>query len=165
MAAGPGQVVVIANGEIAFFDKDGTNTFRDEIEDSFGFWGSLGTTNFVFDPEVIYDPHTDRFMAMANERSSSGPGNSYYLLAISDDSDPNGLWHKYRINATPTASGGKDIDSPNIAVDDEVIYLTADFFNPDRLHVMMVDKASVIDGGTPVFTRWRSPGTRPRACR
>lgn len=151
LAAGPSHVVVMTNGEIAFFQKDGTNTFRDAIEGSGGFWGAQGATGFVFDPEVIYDPHSGRFMAMANERSSSGAQDSYYLLAVSDDSDPHGSWHKYRINATPTA-GGQDIDSPNIAVDANVIYLSADFFNPSRLHIMMVDKSSVLSGGTPSFT-------------
>ncbi len=153
MAVGPGHVVVMTNGQIAFFDKAGTNLFRDEIENSFGFWGAQGATNFVFDPEVIYDPYTDRFMAMACERSSSGAQHGYYLLAISDDSDPVGSWFKYRIDATPSAAGATDIDSPNIAVDQNVIYLSADFFTPtSKLHVMMVDKSTVINGGTPVST-------------
>jgi predicted aconitase with swiveling domain len=65
--------------------------FQDEIEDSFGFWGSVGATNFVFDPEVLYDQRSGRFFAMANERSSSG--GSYFLLAVSDDSNPEGAWH------------------------------------------------------------------------
>jgi len=149
MSVGPGHIVAITNGEIAFFDKAGTNLFRDEIEDSFGFWGGLGADNFVFDPETIYDPHSGRFMAMACERSDTGT--AYYLLAISDDSDPVGTWHKYRINATASA-GDTDIDSPNLAADENVIYLSSDFFGPDKFHIMMIDKSSVIDGGTPVFT-------------
>jgi hypothetical protein len=153
MAVGPGHIVVMTNGQIAFFDKAGNNLFRDEIENSFGFWGSLGATNFVFDPEVIYDPYTNRFMAMACERASTGANHGFYLLAISDDSDPTGSWFKYRIDATPSAGGATDIDSPNIAVDQNVIYLSADFFTPtSKLHVMMLDKSSVINGGTPVFT-------------
>jgi len=104
IAAGPEHVVVMTNGAIAFFTKD----FQDEIEDSYGFWGEEGATNFVFDPEVIYDPHTDRFMAMANERGTGSK--SYFLLAISDDSNPNGDWYKYRFDVT-TLGGGGDIDS------------------------------------------------------
>ncbi len=150
MAAGPNQVVVIVNGEIAFFDDDGTNTFRDEIEDSYGFGGAQGATGFVFDPEVIYDPHSGRFMAMACERGSD-TGRGYYLLAISDDSNPNGTWYKYRIDSYPTIFD-TDIDSPNIAVDANVIYLSADFFGPDKLNIMMIAKSSVISGGTPSYT-------------
>jgi hypothetical protein len=63
MAVGMNHLVVMTNGEIAFFDKLGTNLFRDEIEDAFGFWGGQGATNFVFDPEVVWDPYEDRFIA------------------------------------------------------------------------------------------------------
>ena len=105
IAAGPEHLVVMVNGGIAFFQKDGTMDFQDEIEDSFGFWGDQGATGFVFDPEVIYDPHSDRFMAMACERAPSS--RSYYLLAVSDDSNPNGDWFKYRLDVTTEGGGGE----------------------------------------------------------
>jgi hypothetical protein len=88
---------------------------------------------------------------MACERSSTAGNPGYYLLAISDDDNPVGAWHKYRIDATPHA-GDNDIDSPNLAVDENVIYLSADFFSPDKLNILMIDKSSVINGGAPVFT-------------
>ncbi|MFT4540167.1 MAG: hypothetical protein ACI841_000168 [Planctomycetota bacterium] len=145
MAVGPNHVVLMTNGAIAWFQKDGTFLFQDEIEDSTGFWGSQGATSFVFDPEVIFDPHSQRFMAMANERASNG--RPYFLLAISDDDDPQGSWHKYRIDVQ-TAAGDTDIDSPNISVDEDVIYLTADFFQPDKFLIYMIEKAPVLSGGS-----------------
>ena len=144
IAAGPEHLVVMTNGAIGFFQKNGTKDFQDEIEDSFGFWGEEGATGFVFDPEVIYDPHTDRFMAMACERSPDS--HSYYLLAISDDSDPNGDWYKYRIDVT-TEGGGGDIDSPNIAVDSEAVYLSADFFTGGQKYlVYILEKEPLLSG-------------------
>jgi hypothetical protein len=71
---------------------------------------------------------------------------SFFLFAVSDDSDPNGVWHKYRFDVTGPAQG-TDIDSPNMAVDDEVVYLTADFFGPDKHLVHMVEKAPLLVGG------------------
>lgn len=158
MAVGPANIVLMTNGQIAFFNKDGTNTFRDEIEDSFGFWGSLGATNFVFDPEVVYDLHSGRFVAMACERAGSFNAKSYFLLAISDDSDPNGTWHKYRLDVT-TQAGGGDIDSPNLATDRDYIWLSADHFSPDKYPVYAIDKSSVINGGTPVVYYERITGS------
>jgi hypothetical protein len=144
IAAGPEHVAVMTNGAIAFFQKDGTMDFQDEIEDSFGFWGEQGATGFVFDPEVIYDPHENRFMAMACERGSDG--HSYYLLAVSDDANPNGDWHKYRIDVTSEGGGG-DIDSPNIAVDSEAVYLSADFFTGGQKYlVYILEKAPLLSG-------------------
>ena len=141
LAAGPDHLVGMTNGAIAFFDKNGNQQFIDEIEDNFGFWGAEGAGFFVFDPEVVYDPHSERFVAMANERTG---GQSFFLLAVSDDSDPNGSWNKYRFNVT-SISGG-DIDSPNLAVDEQGIYLTADFFGPDQYLIFAIDKADVIAG-------------------
>ena len=149
MAAGPDHLVAMTNGAIAFFDKDGTKTFQDEIENSYGFWGSLGATGFVFDPEVIYDPFAGRFMAMACERTiSSGSGDSYFLLAVSDDANPNGSWHKYRLNVTSLGGGG-DIDSPNIAVDQEAVYLTADFFTGGQKYLIYILEKTPLLGGNP----------------
>ncbi len=149
LAAGPDHLVVMTNGAIAFFQKDGVKTFQDEIENSYGFWGAQGATGFVFDPEVLYDPHSDRFMAMACERTDPGGGDrSYFLFAVSDDSDPNGNWHKYRFDVTSPAGGG-DIDSPNMAVDAQAIYLSSDHFSPTTFLIYILDKADVLVGNMP----------------
>lgn len=141
IAVGPDHLVAMTNGAIAYFDKNGTLLFQDEIEDSFGFWGAQGATGFVFDPECLYDPHSGRFFAMACERASNGQ--SFYLLAVSDDSNPVGAWHKYRIHSPVD----NDIDSPNMAVDANVVYLTADFFGPDKYGIVMIEKAPILSGG------------------
>ncbi len=149
IASGHEHVVVMTNGAIAFFQKDGTKDFQDEIEDSYGFWGEEGATGFVFDPEVIYDPHADRFMAMACERA---PGSkSYFLLAISDDLDPNGMWYKYRFDVTNLAGG--DIDSPNIAVDSQAVYLTADFFTGGEKYLIYILEKEPLFSGNPCGTK------------
>lgn len=150
MAVGPEHIVVMTNGEISFFTKDGTQTFEDEIEDSFGFWGSEGATGFVFDPEVLYDETSGRFFAMAAEAYAPG-NNSYVLVAVSDDSDPNGTWYKYRLSTTGFA--GDLFDSPNIAVSDDTVLITGDGFgNGANYPVYTYDKASLLAGQTPQIT-------------
>ncbi len=147
LAVGPDHVVQVVNDVIAFFTKGGTNTFTQSLDGAGGFFGPVGANagSFVFDPEVIWDPHSQRFMAMANERNGSS---SFFLLAVSDDTDPNGTWFKYRFNVTPQA--GANIDSPNIGVDDQAIYLSADFFGPDRFLIFIVEKAPTLVGGVPI---------------
>lgn len=144
MAVGPSHVVVMTNGNISFIAKDGTLTFSDEIEDSFGFWGSVGATGFVFDPEVVYDELSGRFFAMAAEAFVSGK--SYVLMAVSDDSDPNGAWFKYRIETT--LESGDLFDSPNIGVDAQAVYVTGDAFPPgaSRYPLYVFNKASMLAG-------------------
>lgn len=143
MAVGPDHIVTVTNGSIAFFDKTGTNLFQDEIEGPQGFWGQQGATGFVFDPEVLYDPHSNRFFAMCCERSSDN--RSKYLLAVSDDANPMGTWFKYRIDVTNVDN---DIDSPNMGIDADVVYLSADFFGPDKYQVLMIEKAPLLSGGS-----------------
>ncbi|MHC4219115.1 MAG: glycoside hydrolase family protein, partial [Planctomycetota bacterium] len=102
LAVGPGHVVVMTNGAIAFFAKDGTLLFQDAIEGTHGFWGSVGASTFIFDPEVLYDELSGRFFAMAAEAFAPGD-RSYVLVAVSDDSNPVGAWHKYRFETTALA--------------------------------------------------------------
>ncbi|RMH04285.1 MAG: hypothetical protein D6702_03515 [Planctomycetota bacterium] len=151
IAVGPDRLLFIANGEISCYDKNGVRRWWDEIENSFGFWGSLGANNFVFDPEVTWDPHAGRFLAMACERANNN--HSYFLLAVSKDQTPDTAadWWKYRLDVTSLA--GNDIDSPNLAVGTQAILLSADFFTPtDKYLIYLIDKQSVLNGGTPVTT-------------
>jgi hypothetical protein len=151
MAVGPDHIVAMTNGAIAFFEKDGTKVFEDEIEDSFGFWGSVGATGFVFDPEALYDPISGRYFAMAAEAYAPG-GRSYVLVAVSDDSDPNGEWHKYRFETTDLS--GNLFDSPNMAVDEDVLYITGDGFGFGANYpVYTFDKASLLVGDPPAVAQ------------
>jgi hypothetical protein len=149
-AAGPEHIVVMTNGEIAFYTKDGTRTFVDEIEGSSGFWGSVGASGFVFDPEVLYDPLSERFFVMAADRNSA-TSKSYALVGVSDDSDPNGTWHKYAFETTALA--GTTFDSPNIGVDADVVYITGDGFPAGNYPVFTYDKASLLNGDPPAISR------------
>jgi hypothetical protein len=157
MAVGPDRIGVMTNGRIAIFDKNGVEQWRDEIESSFGFWGAQGATGFVFDPEICWDPHNDRFVAMACERSSSGT--SEFLLAVSKDATPDNAndWHKYRLNVTSISDN--DIDSPNLSVSQGYVLLTADFFGPDGYLLYIIDKNSIYSGGAPVTAHEYITGT------
>ncbi len=163
LAVGLEHLVLIVNGKIAFFQKNGTPTFQTQIEGLFGFWGELGAGGFVFDPEVIFDPYSGRFMAMANERfetpAPGEPDRSYFLLAVSDDGDPNGSWHKYRIDVTGISGGDIWIDSPNIGVDEQVVYLSADMLATNQHLVLTVDKAPLLIGDPISFETLSIVGT------
>ncbi|MEP0847031.1 MAG: hypothetical protein HRF50_09450 [Phycisphaerae bacterium] len=151
IAVGPSDIVAMTNGRISIFNKNGGLLFTDEIEDSFGFWGSVGATGFVFDPEVIYDEMSGRFFAMAAE--AFAPGNrSYVLIAVSDDSTAAGSWFKYRFETTGLA--GDLFDSPNIGVNEQAVIVTGDGFGITANYpVYIYDKASLLVGSPPAITR------------
>ncbi|MFO0828132.1 MAG: hypothetical protein U0572_08275 [Phycisphaerales bacterium] len=149
LAVGPSHLVSIVNGRISFFTKAGAQTFTQQIEGGSGFWGSVGATNFVFDPEVIFDPLSGRFFAMASEGNAPG-AKSYALIAVSDDGDPNGTWFKYRIETTALA--GAIFDSPNIGVDSSAVYVTGDGSN-GNYQIYIWDKASMLVGAPPAISK------------
>lgn len=144
MAVGPNHIVAMVNGGIGWWLKDGTSQFFQDINGSNGFWGSVTTSGFVFDPEVVWDSHSGRFVAFASD------ANNGYLLAVSDDDDPNGSWEKYLIETTPLY-GTEFIDSGNLAVDEDIITITGDLFSPDRFALLFIDKSSAFAGG-PLVT-------------
>jgi len=154
-AVGPEHVIGMVNGGIACYEKNGAFLWQADISGN-AFWNADW---FVFDPEVIYDPHSGRFMAMACERGDNN--HSYFDYAVSIDSTPTNSsseWYKYRIDVTSWT--GNDIDSPNMAVTDGEVYLTADFFGPDKYGILIIDKSSVLSGGTPVTTHILHTGSQ-----
>ena len=144
IAAGLDHVVAVVNGGIAFYEKDGTRTFQTSLNE---FWAPVGAQYFVFDPTALWDPHSQRFIACAPELLWDEFGtitDGFICLAVSDDADPNGTWHKYRFS---TKHLGLFIDFSNLGVDDEAIYVSSDYFNtPVGNFVHIFPKAPMLDG-------------------
>ena len=146
MAVGPNHIVGIVNGGIAWYTKDGNQEFFQDINGQSGFWGVVNPSNgFVFDPEVVFDTHGQRFVAFASD------SNAGFLLAVTDDADPNGNWFKYKILTQPLF-GTPFVDSGNLAVDANVITLTGDIFSSDRLVMVFIDKTTAYSGAALVLT-------------
>jgi Tol biopolymer transport system component len=61
-----------------------------------GFWAPTGATN-PYDPKTLYDPYNNRWILTAV--SDRGTAGSSILVAISQTSDPNGLYHLARFDA------------------------------------------------------------------
>ncbi|MEM7200709.1 MAG: hypothetical protein AAF628_10610 [Planctomycetota bacterium] len=145
VAVGPDHLVCLVNGGIAFFAKDGTRTFFQNISGSGGFLGGGGT---VFDPRVVFDPHSGRFMVSAAEHVGTRRG--YLVLGVSDDDDPNGTWHRYRFDVTAQI-GTYFIDFPHLGVDERAVYVGADPFGGYFGHVLyVIDKQPLLTGGPVV---------------
>jgi len=136
-AAGPNHVVNVFNTSIEFYQKDGTQDYSDTLKN---FFTTLNPANFTFDPKVVYDQFEDRWVVVTLERTDIGSGDSantsLVLIAISDDSDPNGNWTFAEINTniniigTNTDANGDLhwLDYPGLSIDEEAIYITGNMF-------------------------------------
>ena len=126
-AAGPNHVVNVVNVTITFHQKNGTIDFQDGLE---SFFSSLNPLTFTFDPKVIYDQYEDRWVVITMEQTAISSGDladtSRMLVAVSDDSDPNGTWY---FSEFDTVVSGNWADYPGFAVDEEAVYINTNLFS------------------------------------
>lgn len=159
MAAGPEQIVVGVNTEIAIYDKaTGATLFQQDLTGPGGFFGAQGSSSPVFDPHVLYDTDTERFYFIAIDIASNTQ--SFLFLAVSTDSTPTSGsdWHKYRIDFTDSTpalgSGAHFPDYPKIGVDGDAIYISANYFPISAgsgvyAGITAISKSSILGGQAP----------------
>ncbi len=146
LAVGTNHVVVVANVDMKFYDKSGTNTFTTGLESWFG------TNGFVFDPVALYDQDVDRYVVAAVEHDNG----DYFNIAISDDGDPNGSWHKYRFNVSSICGF---IDFPNLGVSQDAYFLVADCFGGGGNFIHVMDKTAMLSGSPVTLTSIDTTGS------
>ncbi len=129
-AAGPNHVMNAINASIEAYNKNGGGGVSTSLQ---SFFSPLFPVNATFDPKIIYDQFSQRWLVVTLERTDTSQGDpsntSRVLLAVSENSDPNGLWNMVGID-TKLNIAGIDywFDYPGIAVDEEAIYLTGNMF-------------------------------------
>lgn len=137
-AAGPAHVVSIVNASIEWHTKAGVQENSQRLGKNSStivgsFFEPLNPVNRLFDPKVVYDQMSERFVAVALERQDTARGDavntSRILVAVSDDSNPNGTWHYLAIEGKINI-GGSDTwaDYPGLAIDEDAIYITNNQF-------------------------------------
>jgi hypothetical protein len=127
MGIGPEYVVCVVNSSIGFFrKKDGQRTFQRTFGD---FFAGLGAGSFLFDPKATYDPISKRFFVFCPEQDGATK-TSKMLIAVSDDSDPNGNWFRYRVDSKFTDSSNNEywLDYPGIGVSRNLVGFCGNMF-------------------------------------
>ncbi|RME32287.1 MAG: hypothetical protein D6794_12885, partial [Deltaproteobacteria bacterium] len=126
-AVGTTHVCHVANAAIECHTKSGTlvSGYPKALST---FFSSLSPENASFDPRIIWDPFENRFVVLTLIKVD-GSQISRLLLAVSATSDPGGSWYFQAINTKKTS--GADVcwfDYPAVAVDEEAIYITGNYF-------------------------------------
>jgi hypothetical protein len=87
------------------------------------FWRPLGT-HHPFDPRVLYDPYSDRWLVSA----ANDPllPSSMILYGISDTGDPLGGWHLYAIDSDPTNATWADF--PTLGFNQSTVAIGVNMF-------------------------------------
>lgn len=168
-AVGPGVngvIVAAVNSSIAIYRKDGTPL--DEVgltESNLGggtFFGAVDDDSTTsFDPWVIYDHYSDRFVVLALQQNEFS-FESRMLVAVSTTSAPNDLdtdfgdldndWHVYSLASTINFGGTPAwADYAKLAVDGDDLFISSNYFefgtNDFAAAVILrLDKQPLIDG-------------------
>ncbi|MFN8218589.1 MAG: hypothetical protein U0S12_00445 [Fimbriimonadales bacterium] len=125
VSVGPNHIVSVVNTNWAIFTKTGTKTFQQNFAN---FFGSQITGGIISDPKVFYDSVSKRwFLSILNADFTALE--SWQLIAVSDDSDPNGNWFKYKIS-TKLTDGGADfwLDYPNFGFNKDGLVFSGNMF-------------------------------------
>jgi hypothetical protein len=157
-AAGPNHLVSILNSDFGVFNKT-TGAVLQKISLQ-SFWGSLGTgtgepADFPFDPKILYDQHSGRFVAITLGGTSAT--DSWVMVAVSSTPDPRGNWDKWAIDAdkdNDVQQFNNSADYPGLGVDAFNVYITANMFDGTNVgqysKVWVIPKAQLLAGSNPI---------------
>jgi hypothetical protein len=163
IAAGNGHIVTVTNVTVQWHTNV-ASPVRQFNQSLRTFFASLNppANNFTFDPKVIYDTYSDRFVIMTMERQDTADGDpvnsSRLLVAVSDDGDPNGTWRFTAINSKLTISSAERwADFPGFAATETAVYISANMFGFGAsgsyagVRLWIIPKSTFYAGQTPTI--------------
>ena len=164
-AAGPNHLVSLLNSEFGVFDK-ATGAILDKTTLK-AFWASLGPgtgqpANFPFDPRILFDQHSGRFVAVTLGGQSAT--DSWVMVAVSSTANPLDNWYKWAIDADLDNNAQlyyNWADFPGLGVDASNVYITANMFSNTGYQyskVWVIPKPQLLSGTNPItWTEFRAP--------
>lgn len=148
-----GFVVQVTNVRWAIYDKCGNQLFLET------FATTLNSTNFLFDPKVIFDPWSQRFIMLIHSRNDT-TNDSDMILLISDDANPNGNWDFYTFDVDTSTGGAAWGDYYEMTAGPTAVYIAGNQFTyaSDSFtgaQLIIVDKADMV-AGLATANSWES---------
>jgi hypothetical protein len=126
-AAGRNYFAEVTNDHLDIYQKAAPYTRVKSL--STETW--LGATSGSFvNPRMIYDPVYDRWVFVATQLRATGSASQYLFLAVSQTSDPTGVFYVYQIDVSDaTVSNNTHWDYPQLGLDRNAIIVTGDLFD------------------------------------
>jgi hypothetical protein len=155
LAVGPNHIMHLVNSSFRISDKNG-NTLKTISADS---WYATTLANpGAFDPQVAYDHHANRWV-MVWDNSNPTTQTAYFLVSVSDDDNPLGVWFNWALpaNVYGSANSGTWQDYEALGYDTRAYYITGRHFGFTSGYfgnaVRVLPKAQFL-GGTPGAITW-----------
>lgn len=119
-----GKVVSVQNSSIRVLDENG-NTLMYKTLYQFANGKLQGFTNFCYDPRIVYDPVSDRFILFFLHEIKIAF--NFGVLAFSKTNDPAGEWNFYKIPGN-AINNDKYSDYPTMAITKDDVVITLDLY-------------------------------------
>jgi hypothetical protein len=126
LAVGPNHIIQVINSSFRISDKAG-NTIKTIGANS--WYQSTLTNSGPFDPKVFYDHHANRWL-MVWDNETDATQTAYFLVSVSDDDNPIGVWFNWALPANMFGStpSGSWQDYPGVGYDRQAYYITGRHF-------------------------------------
>lgn len=126
IAAGPNHLMHLVNSSFRISDKAG-NTLKTISADA--WYSSVLPNPGAFDPKVFYDFHANRWV-MVWDNQNSTTQTSFFLVSVSDDDNPLGVWFNWAIpsNVYGSSNSGTWQDYQSAGFDKDAYYITGRHF-------------------------------------
>lgn len=156
IAVGPNHILATVNSRFAIWDKEG-NLLKNIDADQ--WYATTLPGPGAFDPQIIYDHYEGRWFMLWDSQNDAQL-NGHFLISISDDDDPLGVWYNYalpahQLGSTTVTQWG---DYPQVGFDDEAIYIDSrqvqyggDIIY-DRIRILNKAEYYSANGGPVTFT-------------
>ena len=116
--------------------------------------GESGFEGIPFDPRLIFDPLSSRWMAVADGNPHWSGDPSFVWFAISATADPTGNWIFYEFDPDPTDTFWADF--PDIGTNSTWVAITNNMYTYDKeflgAALWVIDKATALAGGELTVT-------------
>src|SRR6266404_3914725 len=122
IATGPGYVVVATNESFATYSKTGLLRFSTTFSNWFA---QLSPPSSIYDPKIAYESNAGRWILLAIA-SDASTNSSYYLISVSQNADPTGVWALWKLDAGVNGSTASGLlaDNPSLGYDSaEAVYI------------------------------------------
>jgi hypothetical protein len=154
-AVGPSHVMTMLNSETRIQDKSGSVIATLSTQ---SFWtGATGLSGSVFDPKLMYDALSGRWIAAIDADSRSATSSVFFAISGSDD--PTGSWTFYSIDSDPSNLVWSDF--PGFGCNGTWIVITNNMFTVSAsafvgVKMWVIDKSTVLSGSTATVTTFNT---------
>ncbi|MEL6135467.1 MAG: hypothetical protein AAFR59_19070, partial [Bacteroidota bacterium] len=147
-----GYIVSATNSRLLFYNQSGSQLMDESFATFFGFLNLSGT---YFDPKVLYDPVSNKFILVV--LNGTTPANSKVVVAFSTSSNPTNTWWAYVLDGN-VLNNNTWFDFPSIGVSEDELYVSGNLFSSsnifDQTLIYQIEKANGFTGGTINWIYW-----------